>query len=274
MAIDRFREGYLPLHERKMMHQYTHLWSSANESNEDGSTSFSNDETVERLDCKTPRRWFPASELRNKMEGYKWPRQWLLAWRNITNSTNERNIVASIIPLLPTDFTLRVAAKLSQPELSYLLLANFNSLVLDSLIRQRLGGNNLSDYILFQSPVLPPSAYCKEAKEAIRQSVIQLARLNGVPSEWIDEVQSPDADSDSIQLQSKEMVLAELDAFYARLYGLTRDELRYILDPSDVMGPDYPSETFRVLKTNEIRQFGEYRTQRLVLEAWDRLFGA
>jgi hypothetical protein len=34
------------------------------------------------------------------------------------------------------------------------------------------------------------------------------------------------------------------------------------------------SETFRVLKNNEIRQFGEYRTQRLVLEAWDRLFGA
>ncbi len=65
---------------------------------------------------------------------------------------------------------------------------------------------------------------------------------------------------------------AELDAFYAHLYGLNRDELRYILDPSDVMGPDYPSETFRVLKTNELRQFGEYRTQRLVLEAWDRMF--
>ena len=25
---------------------------------------------------------------------------------------------------------------------------------------------------------------------------------------------------------------AELDAYYARLYGLTRDELRYILDPT------------------------------------------
>ena len=59
-----------------------------------------------------------------------------------------------------------------------------------------------------------------------------------------------------------------------RLYGLNRDELRYVLDPADVMGPDYPSETFRVLKNNEIRQFGEYRTQRLVLEAWDRLLGA
>ena len=43
--------------------------------------------------------------------------------------------------------------------------------------------------------------------------------------------------------------------------------------PADVMGPDYPSETFRVLKNNEMRQFGEYRTQRLVLEAWDRLLG-
>lgn len=64
---------------------------------------------------------------------------------------------------------------------------------------------------------------------------------------------------------------AELDAWYARLYGLTRDELRYILDPADVMGEDYPSETFRVLKNNEMRQYGEYRTRRLVLAAWDRL---
>ena len=58
------------------------------------------------------------------------------------------------------------------------------------------------------------------------------------------------------------MLRAELDAFYARAYGLTRDELRYILDPADVRGPDYPSETFRVLKTNEIARYGEYRTWR------------
>ena len=37
------------------------------------------------------------------------------------------------------------------------------------------------------------------------------------------------------------------------------------------MGEDYPSETFRVLKKNEISRYGEYRTRRLVLEAWDRL---
>ena len=64
---------------------------------------------------------------------------------------------------------------------------------------------------------------------------------------------------------------AELEAYYARLYGLTRDELRYILDPAAVLGADYPSETFRVLKNKELREFGEYRTQRLVLAAWDAL---
>ncbi len=62
---------------------------------------------------------------------------------------------------------------------------------------------------------------------------------------------------------------AELDAWYARAYGLTRDQLRYILDPADVMGSDYPSETFRVLKKNDIARFGDYRTARLTLAAWD-----
>ena len=30
------------------------------------------------------------------------------------------------------------------------------------------------------------------------------------------------------------------------------------------------NETFRVLKDNELRQYGEYRTKRLVLDAWNR----
>ena len=34
---------------------------------------------------------------------------------------------------------------------------------------------------------------------------------------------------------------------------------------------NFPSETFRVLKEKELRQYGEYRTRRLVLEAWERL---
>jgi len=62
-----------------------------------------------------------------------------------------------------------------------------------------------------------------------------------------------------------------IDACYMPLYGLTRDELRYILDPKDVYGPDFPGETFRVLKEKEEKRFGEYRTRRLVLAASDQL---
>jgi len=94
-------------------------------------------------------------------------------------------------------------------------------------------------------------------------------------------------------------IRAELDAYYAKLYGLTRKQLRYILDPADltereladILDPweevadpldpagyaercrrsTFPGETFRVLKEKELRQYGEYRTRRLVLEAWERL---
>ena len=63
----------------------------------------------------------------------------------------------------------------------------------------------------------------------------------------------------------------ELDTWVSRTYGLMRDELRYILAPADVHGPDFLSETFRVLKEKETAKYGEYRTRRLVLEAWDKL---
>lgn len=57
----------------------------------------------------------------------------------------------------------------------------------------------------------------------------------------------------------------------ALLYGLTRDELRYILDPKEVHAEDFPGETFRVLKEKEVRLYAEYRPSRLVLAAWDKL---
>jgi hypothetical protein len=34
-------------------------------------------------------------------------------------------------------------------------------------------------------------------------------------------------------------------------------ELRYILNPKEVHGEDFPSETFRVLKEKEVKQFGD-----------------
>ena len=42
---------------------------------------------------------------------------------------------------------------------------------------------------------------------------------------------------------------------------------------SPKVGPDFPGETFRVLKDKEEREFGEYPTRHLVLKAWDRFGG-
>jgi hypothetical protein len=71
-------------------------------------------------------------------------------------------------------------------------------------------------------------------------------------------------------ITDRAMYRAELDALFARLYGLSRNELMYILDPVSVMGDGYPSITFSGLKEKERKEYDEYRTMRLVLEAWDR----
>lgn len=53
--------------------------------------------------------------------------------------------------------------------------------------------------------------------------------------------------------------------------SFARDELRYILDPKEIHGEDFPGETFRVLKEKEVRLYGDAPrwTSRLVLEVWD-----
>ena len=46
--------------------------------------------------------------------------------------------------------------------------------------------------------------------------------------------------------------------------------LTFSFYPEDICGTGCINETFRVLKDNELRQYGEYRTKRLVLEAWEK----
>ncbi|MFH1912442.1 MAG: hypothetical protein ABIK91_10565, partial [Pseudomonadota bacterium] len=52
---------------------------------------------------------------------------------------------------------------------------------------------------------------------------------------------------------------AEIDAYVARLYGLSRDDFSYILD------------TFPVLKRKEEQAFGEFMSKRKCLEEYDRI---
>lgn len=151
-----------------------------------------------------------------------------------------------------------------------LLLANFNSLCFDYTLRNRLIQPSIPQGVVYQCPVIPLNAYRGNCISFVLNRVLELSYTShsmapfardlgyeGPPFAWDEE--------------RRAQLRAELDAWYALAYGLTRDELRYVLDPKDVMGADYPSETFRVLQKNEITKYGEYRTQRLVLAAYDTL---
>lgn len=157
------------------------------------------------------------------------------------------------------------------------LLANLLSLTLDYVARTKIGGTHLTYGYLKQFPVLAPDHFSPADLDFIVPRVLELTYTAHDLQDWGQDLAA--YDPRPVAEQGKPFtwnpghrlqLRAQLDAYYARLYGLTRDELRYILDPKDVMGADYPSETFRVLKEGEIQTYGEYRTRRLVLEAWDQ----
>ena len=219
-----------------------------------------------------PRYWIKRERLEERLASKSWGELWLMGWRGVTNATNERSVVASFFPRYAAAHSIRVLLIRRPASECSLLIGCLSSLPLDYVARQKIGGVNLTVEVLSQLPVIPPRAFAEEDKHFINSRVIELVYTSETLADWAKELghEGPPFSSTPARRLG---IKCELDAYYAKLYGLSRDELRYILDPSDVMGPDYPSETFRVLKNNEIRQYGEYRTQRLVLEAWDRLFG-
>jgi hypothetical protein len=158
----------------------------------------------------------------------------------------------------------------NSPDLIACLTANFNSLVVDYAVKNKVSGSNLNYFLVYQLPIIPPKAYSRTDIDFITPRVLELT-YNAWDLQPFAQDMGYHGDPFIWNPERRAHLRAELDAYYAHLYGLTRDELRYILDPADIHGPDFPSETFRVLKNNEIKQFGEYRTQRLVLAAWDKL---
>lgn len=206
--------------------------------------------------------------------------RWLMGWRDITNATNERTVISSVAPRVGVgnNMPLMLFGMSTGHELLAALLGNLCSLSFDFVARHKVGGTHLNFFIFKQLPVLSPERYPKATLEYIVPRVLELTYTAHDLKPWADDLAAYDprpvterGQPFAWNLARRAQLRAELDAYYARLYGLTREELRYILDPKEVMGDDYPSETFRVLKEGEIRNYGEYRTRRLVLEAWDEL---
>ncbi|AEK59699.1 conserved hypothetical protein (plasmid) [Acidithiobacillus caldus SM-1] len=260
----------LPLYEAKMIHQFDHRWATY--THDDNSRDVTLAEHRDPGFAATPRYWVDASEVEQRLADKAWTRGWLMGWRDITNATNERTVIAAAVPRVGVgnQMPLMLFAERDNPQKYATLLANLSALVFDFVARQKTGGTHMNYFIFKQLPVLSPNHYTEVDLAFIVSRVLELTYTAHDLQAWAHDL-GYDGPSYAFDPDRRALLRAELDAYYARLYGLTRDELRYILDPSDVMGDDYPSETFRVLQRNEMHEFGEYRTQRLVLSAWDQL---
>lgn len=182
---------------------------------------------------------------------------WFLGIRDVTNVNNERTAIAAILPAWGVLQPLNGISTPSAVE-SAMVLAAVNSLTLDFVARQRFSGRHLN--VTTFSPASLPKANRRRRIYFKSRPRTHLHRprscaLRPTTSATTAHLLSPGNPERRALLRRQNS-----SAYYAKLYGLTRDELRYILDPASIYGDDYPSETFRVLKNNETRQFGEYRT--------------
>lgn len=218
----------------------------------------------------TPRYWISKAALDARLADKDWSRGWMLGWRDITNATNQRTLISCIIPRVACNDKFLVMMPDKTANAVACLYSNLCSLPTDFAARQKVGGTSFKYFTMRQIPVLPPDFYSAPRLDFVTPRVLELTYTSHSLAPFARDL-GHDGPPFAWDEDRRALLRAELDAFYARAYGLTRDELRYILDPADVKGPDYPSETFRVLKEKEIRHHGEYRTRRLVLEAWDRM---
>ena len=141
----------------------------------------------------------------------------------------------------------------------------------------------MSTYFVKQFPVLPFDTIPTDLQWEITKRVAELTYFNHDLDGWAEELYGELNAEQKLQLpqlkakepwvynpERRAILQSDLDAIIGHLYGLSTEDMRYILDPEDVCGPGCINETFRVLKDNEIRQYGEYRTKRLVMDAWYR----
>jgi hypothetical protein len=265
----------VPVYEAKMIQAFDHRAASIVINATNTARQALSDLTTVEQHCDAtfapmPRYWIKKGEVDARLS--EWKREWLLAFKDVTAATNERTAIFAVIPRVGAGHTLPVVLFSQSHEAIQVceFLANANSLVFDYVVRTKLGGLHLTYTILNQLPFLPPASYLSEDSGFILSRALRLTFTSTDTASFASDAGYHGC-SFSWNEEERHQIRSEVDAYFAHLYGLTRDELRYILDPKDVFGEDFPSETFRVLKEREEKEYGEYRTQRLVLEAFDKL---
>ncbi|WP_422755282.1 Eco57I restriction-modification methylase domain-containing protein [Micromonospora sp. WMMD708] len=262
-------EQMLPLYEAKMVHYFDHRLGSY-EGQTEAQASMG---TLPRFDdtahadprkLPIPRYWVASEEVKERLAGKSWQRNWILGWRDICRSTDERTLISTVIPRAAVGDTYLLALPAI---VSAGLQANLSAFVLDFVVRQKASGTHLKYYVLKQLPILPPVRY---------GDIVPWSRNGGTLADWIAErVVELTYTADDLapyardlgydgppfrwDAARRDLVRAELNAAYFHLYGVDRDDVDYIMD------------TFKVVRQKDEATHGEYRTKRLILDRYDAM---
>ncbi len=270
---NRFVHGedeWLPLYEGKMVGMYDHRSASiqfdpANRVRRNQPLPLSLEEHTDPYYVAVPMFWVNSLTVKDRCGGTL-PR-WCLAIKDVTSATNERTVIAAMLPCAALTDSVPWLANSQSPSLNMCLLGNLNSFVLDFAARQKVAGLHLRGHYLAQLPTLSPSIYkrptvwegsCMRLEQWVFSRVLELTYTawdlepfakdcgyNGPPFRWDEE--------------RRFLLRCELDAAYFHLYGISRSDVDYIM------------ETFPIVKRKDEQKHGEYRTKRVILEIYDAM---
>jgi methylase of polypeptide subunit release factors len=218
-----------------------------------------------RQRASLPGRERPREHDGLRQKDARWNRDWLLGWRDIARSSDMRTFVPSVLPTTAVGHVFPVAFP-ADPAHGPLLHAVWSSLAFDYVARQKLSGTHMTYNIVKQLACPAPATFATRAPwqpdrslaEWVVPYVLELSytswRLRPYAEEMHDS--GPPFRWDP---ERRALLRADLDAAFLHVYGLTRPEAEHVLD------------SFFVVRKYEERDHGEYRTRRLVLDAYDRM---
>ncbi|BBZ79500.1 hypothetical protein MANY_48370 [Mycolicibacterium anyangense] len=271
-SFKRGKKEFVPLYEAKMLSHFDHRFSTYK-----GATQAQlNKGTLPRLtdeehddDSLEPlaRYWVDRSEVESRLLD-RWNSDWLLGWRDITKAHQVRTFIPTVLPVSAVGHVFPVAFP-SDPMHAYLLQATWSSIAFDFIANQKLSGNHMTYAVLNQMACMAPSFFEEPARwrpnEQLRTWLRPYCLELGYTSSRLNSYARDLGDKGPAfrWLPGRRALLrADLDAGFLHVYGLNREEAEHVLD------------SFFVVRKYEERDLGEYRTKRLVLEAYDRMADA
>jgi hypothetical protein len=267
-------EVYLPLYEAKMFWHFDHRFGTYTGVTGRSDTHIAGLTTKQYTNSTVvtqPWYWVNRDECTSR---FLPELEWFSAFRDITNSTNERTAIFAVIPYSAVGHTAPLLLSSgTDTKLICQLLANLNSLPFDFITRQKMGGTHLTFYILRQLPVLPPSTYdapcpwlpaVSGPPSAVTYAAFILPRvLELTYTAWDLQPFAQDCGYDGPPFvwdeERRFLLRCELDAAYFHLYGIAREDVDYIM------------ETFPIVKRKDEATYGEYRTKRVILEMYEEM---